>query len=1162
MLKRLPLNIKITAFFSLVIVLSPLTTIAFQTEEKYDSGKNQVFTLQDSQEIFYKTEINKKIGLDLRNVSLKHALKEIAKQTGFKLTYRGDIMNNNRVTLIVEDISVSDALSSVLEGTGLEYLVSKEGYLLVRQEKKVENIEISNQETVTGRVTDADSQEPLPGVNIIVKGTTIGTSTNMDGIYELNNVPTLQDTLIFSFIGYRTEEIPIDGRSNIDIELQIIGVIGTDVVVTGYITQDAENVTSAIGTANMDVVRSRAETNTGNLLQGTVAGLNVTASNGNPGDDAILTVRGFSTFFGNNDPLVIVDGIEVETGINNINPNDIESVSVLKDAASAAIYGSRAANGVIVIETKKGGGAPIVEYDMYVGLQQPRNNIEVTDAEGWVTVLQRMHGDEFFTNPLIPQAAVQFAENPNNFQNFDWVNLVYNSEPITNHNLAVSGGGDVGRYRVSGGYIEQQGTTLGTSFNRTNFRAGGDFNLGANDNIVIGGSASGFRSLRRPEPDAFSRSVLQQAIKIKPVFSPRTPDGEFRTTDFFFGGGDNPEKLIRNPFLFNELEDEKITQTEINLNMFIEVKELFDMFKYKLNGTFSNLNNDFFRQFKDKGENQGEFFDPNKSISETKTQIQNWSVNQTLTFEKDFGRRHSTDITGLFVTQKFDSETISGFKSFFLSDQTNTLGAPGGQNANLSGSRSFSTLVSLGGQFFYSFDDRYILNGTFRRDGSSRFNDDLRWGNFGGLSGGWRITNEKFWLKNEIISDLLIRGSYGQIGRQNIGDFDVVPTLNSVPVVFGDNINEGLNVNPPINTQAKWEKLVNRTFGIDFELLNGSLSGSFDYYKDVTKDLIIGIPNALSIGGGIVERNDGRISNTGVEVELNYNSDASKAFQFNAGFTLGTQDVVVEEIGQDKIIFGAAAPEWDVAHVMEFREGGTPADFWVIKTDGIFKSQEEVDNHSQNGVPIQPDAQVGDVKFIDANGDGRITDDDRQLAGSGIPKVNIGFNFSANYKNLDMFINATGAFGQVIYNANEFLIQKNSDFGNFSPALLDAFDPVTNPDSNIPRLNPNDINENNNSRPQSDRFIEDGDYVKIRNLEFGYTFPVKFINSIDIRNARVFFRAQNLATFTSYSGLDPEVGSSPFIQSVGFQTPPSSAGLDRDTAPQARQFHIGLSLRF
>lgn len=1029
---------------------------------------------------------------------------------------------------------------------------------------------------VSGTVTDL-AGNLLPAVNVIVTGQNFGTTTDFDGNYTLQ-VPEGADGLTFSSVGYVTQSVAIDGRSRIDINLEEDVQALDEVIVTGYSTQQKRDVTASIATVDVESFDNRAVTNAAQALQGTAAGVHVASNNGNPGSGVNLTIRGISSFGGNNSPLIIIDGVQTASGMDNINPNDVESIQILKDASAAAIYGSRGANGVILIKTKMGDlGKTTVTYSNYVGIQIPRKALDLTNSQEYVEILQRMYGPTLDNQPgaLIPQAARDYLVNPDGFGDYDWQDLIYSAAPIQYHDLTVSGGSEKSVFRVSASYLDQEGVTAGTAFNRVNIRANALFNV--NDNLKIGTNIAMYKSKQDPEADAFSRSIYQQAIKLKPYFAPTfngsgianpafpdtNPDGDIQTSSFYFGGGDNPEALIRNPLHYLTIWDVDQLEDEVSINLFAEI-DLFKGLTYKISGSYSQLNSQNRYLFGDKGVNQGEYFNANNAISESFGRNWNWNVDNTLRYSTTIADKHNLDILAGYISQKFNDENWGLSQNNYIGDVSsgiNTIDAPGGSNPSVGGSRTRSTLESYVAQVAYAFDDKYLLSGNFRRDGSSRFSNAVRWGNFAGGSIGWRLSNENFWKNSGLsqVNDLKLRAGYGVLGRQNVEDFAYTPVLQFEPVVFGDGINNGLITGTAINSDLTWEKLESTNFGLDFEMFN-SLGGSIEYYRSVTTDMIIAQPVAPSVGGGTINRNSGKITNSGVEITLNYRGSVGTDFTYNAGFNLGTQDPKLDDIGTDLIIYGDAGPEWDVPHVMEVHQGGGLSEFWVIKTDGLFRSDAEVQAHqSSDGTVIQPDAQPGDIRFVDANDNGRIdSEGDRQLAGSGVPNVNVGLNLSAKYKNFDVTLNLTGAFGHEIYNSHLYLVSKTDEFGNYGSYLLDAFDPVNNPDSNVPRLNPNDIDDNWNARPQSDRFIEDADYVKVRNLELGYTLPASLTDKLKLGNARIFVRGQNIWTITGYSGIDPEIGSSPIL--AGFT--PFTAGLDRDVAPQVASIQGGVKFTF
>ncbi len=1036
------------------------------------------------------------------------------------------------------------------------------------------------QDLVTGTVTDNERGEPLVGVTILLEGTSIGTITDVDGKYSIN-APS-DGVLILSFIGLTTMEIPINGRSVVDVVMETDLSQLEEVVVVGYASRNKRDVTSSV--ASVDV-RNMTKRNTADMtraLQGNVTGVQIYATDNSPGSAFNFNIRGISSPEGAADtpPLVIVDGVQISglqlvdfenvvgvgdglrqtTGLENLNPNDIESIEILKDAAAAAIYGSRAANGVILVTTKRGRtGAPRITYNTSIGTQVPFDGPNTANAEQYVQILQSMYGENLEDAELVPQAALDYIADPTQFRSYDWYDLVYDNAPTQTHDVSVSGGGDYGSYRISAGYKNQDGIALGTGYERGNIRANSDFNV--NEKFKIGQTLAMSRSETDPEPYAFSRSVYYKAIAQVPYFSPygTNPDPTNdrsagpRTRSFYWGGGDNPEALIRNPLDYAEFWSRDIKQDNIQANLYLEY-EIIEGLKYKISGSFNQT--DAFIKTRTRTQSQPqEYFNSERAIEEEQTRESNWSLDNILSYDGEFGK-HRVNVLAGYVTQEFSDRFIGGSKEDFLSPLTSTLDGPGANPllTNLSGSNSQSRLISYISQAFYSYDNRYQVTFNFRRDGSSRFDPDVRWGNFPGISAGWRISNEGFWSSlglDNYVNDLKIRAGYGVLGRQNVGTYPPAATLSYIPYSFDGSLIDGLMTPGPVNTKITWEESKTTNIGLEFGILDDQISGSFEIFRRETDKLVSSVIIPGSAGGGEIPTNSGLIKNDGVEFTIDYTQSIGQV-NINVGLNASYVDTELTEIPED-VIFGDA-PEWDVPHAIQIFEGRGPSEFWLIKTDGIFKSQAEIDAHiDADGNLIQPEAQLGDVKFIDFNGDGQITTEgDRQYAGTGRAPWSGGLNLNANYQAFDFTINLYGNFGHHVFNGPRYLIEQPYGYDNFSAKLLKAYDPVTNPKSNFPRNNPNDIDENWNSNPASDRYLEKGDFIKAALIEVGYSIPNNITDLVGVSSARISLSTQNLFTISGYQGIDPEQGRDGWL----------SAGIDRGTTPQFRSFLVNLSVSF
>ena len=1033
------------------------------------------------------------------------------------------------------------------------------------------------QQVVTGTVTNTENGDSLPGVNVLVKGTTQGTVTDVDGKYSIE---VGQDqTLIFSFIGYEQQEVAVAGRSVIDVAMLPSLEKLSEIVVIGYSSQAKKDVTGAVASVDVENMSKRTTADVTQALQGTVTGVRINYTDASPGSAFNFNIRGISSTNGASasPPLVIVDGVQISglqfvdgenvvgdfgraglrqtTGLENINPEDIESIQVLKDASAAAIYGTRAANGVIIVTTKRGSvGAPQISYNASFGVQSPFKGPDVANTQQYMQILQSMYGDDLSGGELIPQSALDYLSNPGQFGSYNWYDIVYDNAFMQNHDIAVSGGGNFGSYRISAGYKDQDGVALGTGYERVNVRSNTDFVVG--DKINIGQSIALSRSETSPEPYAFSRSVMYKALAMYPHFSPyginpdpaNDPNAPLRTSSFYWGGGDNPEALIRNPLDYQQFWSRSIRQDNVQISVFGEY-EIISGLTYNLRGTFNQTQASLKTRTRSLSQPE-EYFNQPRRIDESETRESNWTVENIVSYNQVFGKHNVNALVG-FVAQEFSDRNLGGGKADFLSDRTSTLNGPGANPlfTDVFGSTSKSRLNSIISQVFYSFDDRYMITFNFRRDGSSSFDPSVRWGNFPGISAAWRISGEQFWQSlglDGVISELKLRGGYGVLGRQATDAFPPQANLSFRGYSFGGSVANGLISPGPINQFVTWEESKTTNIGLDFGILEGMLSGSVEYFERVTDQLITDAIIPASAGGGSIQTNEGQIDNEGVEFELNFNKSVGPV-ELNVGVNATYVKTTLTQMPEE-LIFGEGGPEWDVPHIIQIFRGRSPSEFWLIQTDGIFKTQEEIDAHG-----AQPDAQPGDIRFIDANGDGEITTEgDRVFAGLGIAPWNAGLNINAAYKDFDLTLNFYGNFGSYVYNGPRYLLEQPFGYDNFSPKLLDAFDPVTNPNSDFPRNNPNDIDENWNSNSATDRYLEKGDFVKASLIQIGYNIPKTLTSTIGINSARVYISGQNLFTLSGYDGIDPEQGRDGWF----------SAGIDRGTAPQFRTFLLGLSVNF
>lgn len=979
---------------------------------------------------------------------------------------------------------------------------------------------------VSGAVTSDDTGETLPGVNVLVKGTAIGTATDIDGRYSLE-VPSQDAVLVFSFIGFQSQEVRVGNRTSLDIVLGQETSALTEVVVIGYGTQERAKVTGAISSISSDEIRALPVPNLASALQGRAAGVNVTNA-GAPGTNPLVRVRGIGTV-GNNDPLYVIDGVPAG-GLNQINPADIESIEVLKDASAAAIYGSRAANGVILVTTKKGKvGVPRVSVDSYYGTQTAWRQLDLLDRDQYLAF-----GRDLLANG--DQPAPQRFDNLGEYANVntDWQGEMFRTAPIQDHNVSVSGGTEAALYNVSFGYFKQEGIMRGTGFERVSFRTNTDFKI--NNRIKIGQTLTLAYSDRANEPLTGGRSQIEHMVKQVPYIPVRDADrlGGFRSPDRV--DGSDPENPVLNATLrTNRQQDFKILGTG-----YVDV-DIYDGLKYKFLvgmdigiGTFDQYTPMF---------DAGDFnFQPFAAISQNRTSFVSPLVSNQLSYNKTFGE-HSIEALAVLERQTFISTGLTGNGQNFLTNEVRVL--QGVQNQTTSGNKTEYGLISYIGRINYDYDQRYLISASIRRDGGSRFGPANKWGTFPSLSLGWRLSEERFLQPVSAISDLKLRASYGETGNDRIGDYVYQGTINSNHFYnFAGSLEGGSTVSALANANLRWETTIMKNIGVDLGLFGDRVNFSAEWFDNRTEGMILGVPIPPSLGYDTAPvANVGTVSNRGVEFTAGYRK-YSGAFQFSVDGNIGFISNELTSLGSGNTIFG---PEFQ-GDAMTFTEEGRPiAYFYGWVADGIFQQGDDTS--------AQPDAAPGDIRFRDLNGDGEIGAPDRTYLGHYLPDFTYGINLSANYKNFDLTMFWQGVQGNEIFNLLRFHTEGMTRLFNASTVVLDRWTPES-PNTDVPRAVSGDPNRNARA---SSRWIEDGSYLRLKNLSIGYTVPKPLLDSFSrgsISNLRVYLSSQNLLTFTNYSGYDPEIAARDGINNT------LGAGIDYGQFPAARTILAGLQLTF
>ena len=1071
---------------------------------------------------------NAKVSIRMNNVKLDKILNEIENQTDYLFIYNNQVDINKITSVKVKNEAVAQVLDRILSGTGINYEL--EGTHIILTTEAIKDLHAQQQaKTVTGTVTDV-SGEPIIGANIRIKGTTTGTITDIDGNFSIKAEP--QSVIEVSYIGYLTQETVINNQKSIRFLLKEDTKTLDEVVVIGYGVQKKADLTGSVANINTEKLNTQSNANIGQALQGKIAGVDIVSQGGALGSGTRIMVRGIGTL-NNASPLYIVDGMYMNS-IDHINPNDIASIDVLKDASSAAIYGSRAANGVIIVTTKEGSNTevkPIIDLSVNLGISTASKFLDMLDAKGWaeVTTIAR----QAIGKPALDMAT-DLANKPDN----DWQDIMFRPALMQNYNLSVKGGGKYSTYYTGLGYFNQDGIVKGTNYQRYNIQSKNDYKRGifsAGTNLII--SFSHDKPLHQELRGGMIGTILQSVPTLEKYDD---------TREGGYGGTYGDVVNIPHPLAIidDNIMDRYNENVKIFANLYAQI-ELFKGLKYKL-----NLTPDFsFERYKNYL-NKYDFGLATNSITqltERQRRRRNILVENLLTFDRTFGEHKISALAGYTYQD-----------SRFRHIQAYGEGLPQGleeidaatTNRSNEGNSWRSVLTSILGRVFYSYQNKYLFTATIRRDGSSKFGKNNRYGYFPSFSLGWNVAEEKFMENVHWLDQLKLRGGYGVLGNQEIDNYQYSSTITT-GINYPDGnggLLQGAFPKNFANPDIKWEETAMTNVGIDFMAFNNRLSLTADYYVKNTKDILLTVPIPISSGGANDPiRNAGKIRNNGFEFNLGWmdqpNPDISYGINLIGSFNKNKVIAMGSESGSIK----GGSTNQNIT-TSETKAGYPIGGYWLISTAGYFNSQEEVDAYAKDGKKIQPAAEPGDIKFVDANNDGVINDDDRVFQGSPFPDFTFALNGNMRYKNFDLSIGLQGVLGNKIYNATRQTLEDVTKGSNFLASCLDYWTPE-NKNASHPRLTWDDPNRN--TRAESDRYLENGSYLRLRSVQLGYTFPQTWFKGA-IQHARVYINAENLFTITSYSGYSPDVNA----DNANYR------GFDNFIYPTNRTFMLGLNVTF
>ncbi len=1006
---------------------------------------------------------------------------------------------------------------------------------------------------VTGIVKDSQSQEPIPGVNVVLVGTTSGTVTDLDGKYSIP-VPSVESVLEFSFVGYVSQKIGIGGRTVIDLSLIADVKSLEEIVVVGYGVQKKKLVTGATVQVKGEELAKMVTPNLLDAMKGQTPGVSISSASAQPGESPKIVIRGMGTVNGTG-PLYIVDG--VQTGnISFLNSNDIETIDILKDAASAAIYGVNGANGVVLVTTKTGkAGKSQISYDGFFGVQNLYKKMPYLNAQEYAVIMNEQNINSGQA-PAFPTDAASMAALG---EGTDWVKeLITNNARIQNHSLAFSGGTEQSVYSAGLSYTSQDGIIGGPSksgYDRYTFRINTEHKLWKD--IIKAGQHLTYSNTAKKgvSTNNLYDNILGKAHFTSPLFDPNDADGFLNPA-----GARETSPVLFMKYNYNNIRKED----KVIGDAYLQVQPIKGL---TFKSTFAiDYSSGSYRDYTPIYNIGFETLNLESKVSQNlwTNKVMTWE--NTMHYVTSLGKHHIDGLLGMSARQN-TGENIYGQKSGLLIDSYNYAWLTNAKNIPITtdeikgGPDNTQRLVSYFGRVNYNYNEKYLFTAILRADGTTRFAPQNRWGYFPSFSAGWVITNENFMRPAATWLDFLkLRASWGQNGNQNFDDYQWMATLTTenAGYSFGSEegvLSTGIFAKKLSNPDLQWEVSEQINIGYDARFFGGKLNSSFEYYSKTTDKWIVDAPSATIKGADPEFTNGGSVRNSGIEFTLGYNNNVGDlSYYVNGNITYNKNKVISIENAAGFFEGGGNLLYTNAPNFFRVKTDYPIGYFYGLKTDGIFQNEAEIQNYkSQNGTVIQPLAEPGDIKFVDSNSDGEINEKDRTMIGNPNPDYILGFSFGADYKGFDLSVTTQGQFGQQI--AMGFIHNYNGPKSNYHQVYLNRWH-GEGTSNRWPRVT-NNTEGNRNWTYMSDLLLDNGDYLKISNVTIGYDFK-KLWQSCPLAQLRFYFTAQNLYTFTNYLGMDPEIG-------YGVKDASNhdyATGIDVGYYPHPRNYLLGLSVKF
>ena len=1057
------------------------------------------------------------------NVTLKTAFKQIEQQTKLFVDYNTQEVNDSRVlTKLPKNSNVKEVMEQLLEGSGCSITFSN-GHIIINKQART----VSSTKNISGVVKD-ETGEPVIGANVVVKGTTNGTVTDMNGRYSLE-VPE-GGVLQISYIGYNTQEVKVGSGDVVNVSLREDSEALDEVVVIGYGTVKKSDLTGAVGSVQMKDVSQVGITSADRALQGQIAGVQVNARTGQPGESMMIRVRGSNSLAGGNEPLYVIDGMPVEKMNSDINPEDILSMEVLKDASSTAIYGSRGANGVVMITTKRGRtGDTVLEYNGYVGVSSLRKKLDLLGKDAYIAMVNEVSQNDGNGIAITPEQAALL---PNN----DWQDLAYQTALTHSHQVSVSGGTDKTKLYSSLNYMNQEGIIKGSDYNRFALRINGDQKLARNLSLNASIAYSyGTQNTANSNADGWG-AIAYTAMVMAPIQEIRDADGKYTNFSGTPWGGTNPVGMA-------ELYKNKTVNSRLLANMSL-IYEIIDGLTFRVNAG-AEVNAGSSDRYIPIGLSAGGKLDGDASKSKSNYYT---IINENiLTYDKRFNKNHALNLMGGVTFQTYQYNDLGGSGTGFLRDvyETNNLGVASTPGTPSSGYSDYR-MASFLGRANYNLMERYLLTVTARYDGSSKFSKNHKFAFFPSAALAWRLSEENFMQDIDWLSYLKLRASIGQTGNQSISPYQTFARLGTSGPIFGDGKDIGFGLSSMANDDLKWETTTQTDIGVDFGFFSNRLNIGFDYYWKQTRDLLYNATLPPSSGYSSMLRNLGRIDNKGFEISINTINMKGKV-NWTTNLNITSNRSIVKDLGSD--VYGNKIQRIDApiggGNWFPLFVGKAPFQLYGYEIEGIYQTDEEA---RLNGEATK---KAGDYRYKDTDGKAGITTGDKTIIANTQPKFTFGLTNIINWNNFELSFLLIGSVGGDIVNEFNKSITNIGGTWNIRKDVWENHWTPENPNAKYARASVATKDYLAFGDPSS-VWVENGSYLRFKDIKLAYTLPSQWFAGSRKPNISVYLSGQNLITITSYSHYDPEAS----------WTSSAVNGWDRGVYPSAKSFTLGLQVKF